>query len=134
MPFGFYRDSGLTVPVTSNLRHYSTQGDQVIYLGNPVTGFQLQDSASPGVADMFILITDSNGATGLAATDVSIAASSGGLSTATPGDPLNIGTVVTSGVSNAVPVYIRFGDLSAEAVGDYTDLGLSIESTIESSV
>lgn len=134
MPFGFYRDSGLTVPITSNLRHYSTQGDRVIYLGNPVTGFLLQDSASPGVADMFILITDSNGATDLAATDVSLAASSLGLASATPGDPLNIGTVVSSGVSNAVPIYIRFGDLSAEAVADYTDLGLALEDTIESSV
>lgn len=135
MPFGFYRDAGLTVPISTDYRHFSTQGDRLLYFGNPASGFQLMDSADPGVAQMQISITDSDGAgTNFAVDNVVISLTSGGLDSATPGDPLNIGTVILSGSANAVPVYVRFLDISSADNGDYTDLGLAISDVIESAV
>lgn len=135
MPFGFYRDAGLTVPISTNYRHFSTQGDRVLYFGNPAEGFQLMDATDPGVALMQIEITDSDGpGTDFSADNVAIALTSVGLGTATPGDPLSIGHTLLSGAANAVTVYIRFIGIDSAANGDYFDLGLQVANTIESEV
>lgn len=135
MPFGFYRDAGLTVPISTAYRHFSTQGDRVLYFGNPAEGFQLMDATDPGVTVMQIEITDSDGSgTGFSAENVALSLTSVGLGTATPGDPLSIGHTLLSGSANAVAVYIRFLDLGLAADGDYLDLGLEITNVIESEV
>lgn len=131
--FGLFSDAGLTVPVAT-LRHYSTQGDRLFYFGSPAAGKKLEDSASPGVADVLLSINDSAIGTGFAATSVKLASTSGGLSTAVAGDPLVLGTTVLSGVANALPVHMRF-DTTGGTVGDtYTDVALRLVSVIESAV
>ena len=135
MPFGFYKDAGLSVPISTDYRHFSTQGDRVLYFGNPASGFQLMDSADPGVATMQISVTDANGpGTDFSVGNVVISSTSGGLDSATPGDPLDIGAVLLSGSANAIAIYIRFLDLNLADNGDYTDLGLAISDVIESAV
>lgn len=135
MPFGFYKDAGLTVPISTDYRHFSTQGDRLLYFGNPASGFQLTDSADPGVGTMQISITDSDGpGTNFSVENVVISLTSGGLDSATPGDPLDIGTVVLSGSANALTVYVRFLGIDSEPNGDYLDLGLDISDVIESAV
>lgn len=135
MPFGFYKDAGLTVPISTDYRHFSTQGDRLLYFGNPASGFQLTDSADPGVGTMQISITDSDGpGTDFSVENVVISLTSGGLDIATPGDPLDIGTVVLSGSANALTVYVRFLGIDSEPNGDYLDLGLAISDVIESAV
>lgn len=134
MSFGFFADAGLTIPFTGSLRHFSTQGDRLIYFGSPDADKQLQDSTSPGVTNVQVTITDSAGGSGLAAASIKLAATSGGLTSATGGAALSLGHTVLSGAGNAKPVHMRF-DTSAGTVGtDYTDLGLSVPNVIESAV
>jgi hypothetical protein len=112
MSFGFFADAGLTIPFTVEARHFSTQGDRLIYFGSPASGQQLQDSTNPGVTNVQVTITDSDGGAGLAAASIKLASTSG----------------------NAKPVHMRF-DTSAGTVGtDYTDLGLAVTNVIESAV
>jgi hypothetical protein len=121
--FRFFSDAGLTVPLTT-LRHLSTQSDRLIYFGSPFAGLQLQDSASPGVANVNISVADSAGGAGLAASAVKLAATNGALAGATGGAALSLGHTIFSGAGNAKPVHLRI-DTSAGTLGDdYTDLSL----------
>jgi len=134
MSFGFFADAGLTIPFAGSLRHFSTQGDRLIYFGSPSSGQQLQDSTAPGSANVQVSITDSAGGSGLAAASIKLAGTSGGLTSATGGAALSLGHTVLSGAGNAKPIHMRF-DTSAGTVGtDYTDLGLAVLNTIESAV
>lgn len=134
MSFGFFADAGLTIPFTGSLRHFSTQGDRLIYFGNPDAGQQLQDSTNPGVTNVQVSVTDSASGSGLAAASIKLAATSGGLTSATGGAALSLGHTVLGGAGNAKPIHMRF-DTSAGTVGtDYTDLGLTVANVIESAV
>lgn len=134
MSFGFFADAGLTIPLSVDLRHFSTQGDRLVYFGSPSSGQQLQDSTNPGVTNVQVSITDSASGSGLAAASIKLAATSGGLTSATGGAALSLGHTVLSGAGNAKPIHMRF-DTSAGTVGtDYTDLGLAVMNTIESAV
>lgn len=134
MSFGFFADAGLTIPFTAGLRHFSTQGDRLIYFGSAETGKQLQNSTSPGSAQVQVVITDSASGSGLAASSIKLASTSGGLTSATGGAALALGTTVLSGAGNAKPIHIRF-DTSGGTVGtDYTDLGLAVNDVIEAAV
>ena len=46
-------------------------------------------------------------------TEFKLALSSGGLGTAVAGDPLDVGTQITGGTTNAVPIYVRIDDTTA---------------------
>lgn len=66
-------------------------------------------------------------------TEIKLALSSGGLPGATGGASLNLGTTLTSGVSNAIPVYIRITNTVTDIntnVG-YPQLGININSVQE---
>ncbi len=134
MSFGFFADAGLTIPLSVDLRHFSTQGDRLIYFGSPDAGRQLQDSTAPGVTALQVSIADSASGSGLASESIKLASTSGGLDTAIGGAALGLGNTVLSGASNAKPIHMRF-DTSSGTVGtDYTDLGLAVLNTIESAV
>lgn len=130
--FGFFVDAGLTVPLSS-LRHYSTQtGDWLCYYGSPATGKILQDAANPGTGQVRVTIDDSAPGSGLPATAIKLASTSGGLSTATPGAALNLGTLVTSGVANARPVHLRIDTSAGTVPLEYLDLAFEAADVIES--
>lgn len=134
MSFGFFADAGLTIPFAGSLRHFSTQGDRLIYFGSPDAGRQLQDSTAPGVTALQVSIADSASGSGLASASIKLASTSGGLDTAIGGAALDLGHTVLSGAGNAKPIHMRF-DTSAGTVGtDYTDLGLAVNNVIESAV
>jgi len=134
MSFGFFADAGLTIPLSVDLRHFSTQGDRLIYFGSPDAGRQLQDSTAPGVTALQVSIADSASGSGLASASIKLASTSGGLDTAIGGAALDLGHTVLSGAGNAKPIHMRF-DTSAGTVGtDYTDLGLAVNNVIESAV
>lgn len=134
MSFGFFADAGLTIPLSVDLRHFSTQGDRLIYFGSPDAGQQLQDSTNPGVTALQVSIADSASGSGLASASIKLASTSGGLDTAIGGAALDLGHTVLSGAGNAKPIHMRF-DTSAGTVGtDYTDLGLAVNNVIESAV
>ncbi len=132
MSFDLYADAGLTV--LFDLEHVSTQGDRLVYFGDPVPGRQLRDAAAPGVEDVLLAIVDSASGSGLAASSVKLASTNGGLTGATGGAALSLGHTILSGAGNAKPVHIRF-DTSAGTVGqEYTDLGLRWADVIDTAV
>jgi hypothetical protein len=131
----FYADAGLTVPLTTLSAQQSSAGgavDLLIYFGSTASGKSLQASSSPGVDPIQITPTDADGAgTNLAATAIKLALSAGGLTSATGGAALTVGTTLTSGTAGAVPVYVRL-DSGTSTLGTYTDLSLDTNALIES--
>lgn len=134
MSFGFFADAGLTVPLSS-LRHYSTQvGDRLVYFGSADADRQLQDAANPGVANVQVTVADSASGSGLAASAIKLASTSGGLTSATGGAALSLGATVTSGVANAKPVHIRIDTTGGTVPDEYLDVSLAVAGVIESDV
>lgn len=69
-------------------------------------------------------------------TEIKLAVTSGGLSTATGGAALNIGTSISSGVSNAVPIYFRITNAvtTASNTTGTPELALYINNVVETAV
>lgn len=131
--WAFFADSGLTVPATGGAAVASngTSTDRLIWFGSPVAGKTLQAATSPGAANVQILVTDSAPGSGVEASAIRLALSSAGLSSATPGAALSVGTTLSSGPAGAVPVYVR-SSRGALGVGVYPGLSLTTSSVIES--
>lgn len=130
MTFRFYADAGLTIPFTDNIRHVSTQGDRLVYYGDPVEGRMLQDASAPGSANIMLSVFDSAVGSGAAASWVKLADTSGGLTGATAGAALSLGHTILGGVANAKPVHMRI-DASAGEVGDrFSDVRLRLSNVV----
>lgn len=63
-------------------------------------------------------------------TEVKLALTQGGLGSAVAGDPLDVGTQITGGTANAVPIYVRVDD-DTEALASDTELSLETNTVIE---
>lgn len=128
----FYSDAALTQEVNSGDPVYALQDtvnslapvQQQLWLGSTATGTVFKATSNPGVDDIAVSVTDSNGATGQTSAAIKLATTQGGLTSAVAGDPLTVGTSITSGVSNAFTFWIELNDVAA-AVGSYTDLGIT---------
>ncbi|MBP9803899.1 MAG: hypothetical protein KBE22_03190 [Candidatus Accumulibacter sp.] len=134
--FKFYSDAALTTEITAALAFSQassspTAVDKVVYFGSSAASKTARASSNPGVDQITVSIVDAASGTGSPATDVKIAATSGGLASATAGASLNIGTQVTSGSANAKAIHIRVLD-STGVVATNTDLSLQTNSIIES--
>jgi hypothetical protein len=132
----WYLDSGLTQQLSGPLAIEKDIDDpdpvdKVLYLGStaanrvfvPDAGAQIEvgiEDSSPGGGDF-------------EADDIALALSSGGLDAAVPGDPLDVGSQILSGVGNAVAVYIRFSGSAGQPVSS-TELSLETSLTREYSV
>jgi hypothetical protein len=133
--FNFFTDAALTVALSTDLQASGSSSDFRLWFGSAATAdaYQVQASSDPGVDQIEISITDSAPGTGHANTAVKLALSESGLATAVAGDPLDIGTSVTSGAANAVEVWVRVTD----AIGSLTvstELGLTTNTLEESAV
>lgn len=131
----FYSDAGLTVPLSRLEAAQATDGsagavDRVVWLGSPVSGHAFQASSAPGVAPIIVSIADSLTGLQIPASSIRLAATSGGLSGATPGATLALGAEILSGVGNAAEVYVRI-DAAAIAAGVYDNLSLRCVETLE---
>ena len=128
---GFYADSALTTlfqlgaTLTKAFADDGSTGsiDVLVYLGSPESSFVFQLASAPGTGQIAVEIADSAGGSGQAASAIKLALSSGGLAGATGGAALNVGTQITSGVGNAIPIYLRITP-SSLTFGTYTDLQL----------
>jgi hypothetical protein len=129
--FQFYHDSALTQPVTSGNPITATQDttntlaavDKQLWFGSTTSSVKARATSSPGVAQISVSIADANAGTGEPATAIKLASAQAGLTAATAGAALNIGTQVLSGSANAVTFWARIDDATATA-GSYTDLSL----------
>ena len=138
LTFKFFTDSNLTQELTGNLVFdqavdgSSGAAVKTLYFGSTTANRKLEAASNPGVDQVAISIVDSATGSGNPTTAVKLASTLGGLSGATAGAPLNLGTSVLSGVANAKPVYVQVTD-QTHAVGNYTDLSLQTVSAVESS-
>jgi hypothetical protein len=129
----FFADAGLTVPL-SRLDVIQAADDslpavdRVIYLASTAAGKRFNAASDPGVDVITLSVV--NTASGIAATTVRLAASAGGLATATPGAPLELGTEILSGAVNSVPVHVRV-DLPVTPIGRYENLSFELNELIE---
>lgn len=109
--FKFYTDAGLTtefVPGTDTLGPVTDPPeDFVIYFGSTETGRQVQADSDPGTDPISIQIADAASGSGVESTDVKLAATNGGLDSATAGADLDLPATVLSGVGNAEAIHIR---------------------------
>lgn len=143
--FNLFTDANLTtvhtgfIEVSQNVDGSSAPVQSVLYLGSlgsaggNTADRKLQAASSPGVAQITVSIVDASPSSGNPATDVKLAATVGGLATATAGAALNLGTQVTSSISNAKPIWIEVKDSTA-TIGQSTELSISINTVIESPV
>jgi hypothetical protein len=133
MSFDLYSDSGLTTLAPLNLLQTAGVAPAavtgVMYLGSPTLGQTLQKQSNPGVAPLVLSVVDANALTGASATLVKLALSSGGLSSAVGGAPLNLPHTVLGGPANAVPIHYRFEPQALDS-GVYTDLSFLIADTL----
>lgn len=137
MSFGFFVDSGLTVPVSEAARFEFLQLvgggplDRVIWFGSPDAGLKVQVGAAPGVDPLTVTVVDDDDEAGLEPSAVRLALSAGGLDAATPGEALPIGATRMGGVANALAIFIR-GDAGAAAPLVAEDLRLRVPGAQES--
>lgn len=109
--FKFYTDAGLTtefVPGTDTLGPVTDPPeDFVLYFGSTESGRQVQADSDPGTDPVQIQIADAASGSGVETTDVKLAATNGGLDSATAGAALDLAATVLSGVGNAEPIHVR---------------------------
>lgn len=123
----FYSDAGLTTELSGLSYSRDSAGaspadDRVVYLGSTVAGHTIE--AQDGVSDVLVQVVDSASGSGVPASAVKLALSSGGLAAAVAGAPLSLGASLTTGAGNSVAIHIRVAT-GALAIGLYTDLKLA---------
>jgi len=82
---------------------------------------KLEAESDPGVDDVLLQIVDSTPGVDHLPTEVKLALTAVGLSSATPGAPLVLGTTVLSGTLNALTIWIEVDDATG-VVGTLADL------------
>lgn len=122
----FYTDAQLTQPLdTTQLAIDREIGgapvDKQIYLGSATANRQFTAADS---GPIIVSILDSDPINGFAATDIALSLTQAGLDSATAGADLTINGSITSGVANAVPVWLRFSGTSTSPKTS-TDLALA---------
>jgi hypothetical protein len=125
MAFGFYLDSGLTQSIVSNFQVTEGIKNFQFYLGNPSSTSKLQNSVSPGLTTMYISVEDVVPGSGPEISWVKLAFTYNDLANATPGAPLDIGTTIYGGTTNAVTFWVQIIN-SLSGVNSSVDLRLKV--------
>jgi hypothetical protein len=123
--FAFYLDSSLTQMVTSNVEVPEGTNDMRFYLGSTNASVKLQNATAPGVDSIVIAVEDTNPGSNAEASWIKLAFTQAGLSGASGGASLSVGTTVYGGVSSAVPIWVRIAN-SLSGAASSTDLSLHI--------
>lgn len=136
--YKFYHDSALasevstSSPITATQDTTNTLGpvDVQLWFGSTTASVKARATSSPGVDPITVTPTDAAGGSGEPNTAIKLATSQAGLTAATAGAALNIGTQVLSGSANAMTFWARIDDATLTA-GSYTDLSLVTNSINE---
>lgn len=113
--FGFFSDPGLTTPFAGSLdfAQESTGSTgavvKTLYFGSAASGRVVRAASNPGVDSIVLSIVNGTPGLGSPVSDVTIGLEETFFSRL-PGLPLSLGTVVNSGVGNAIPIYVRMQD------------------------
>jgi len=103
--------------------------DGVFYVGSTDDQVTIQAESDPGVDPLQVSINDQNVGSGIEASHVKLATSQAGLSGATGGAALSLGTSIPGGVANAVPVWYRW--TNSTGAGSDTDIQFVITARVE---
>jgi len=129
--FKFFSDPALTTEIESLSVSTMLDGSTatpvptVVYFGNDESGSVTKE----GGGQITVYPVDSDSGSGVAASSVRLALTEAGLSSATGGAALEIGSSIASGSANAVAVWVS---VSANiAPGIYTDISLATSTLIE---
>ena len=136
--FQFYHDSALTQAITSGNPITATQDttntlgpvDKQVWFGSTSVSVKARATSSPSVDQITVTPTDSASGSGEPNTAIKLATAQAGLTAATAGAALSIGTQVLSGSANAMTFWLRIDDATLTA-GSYTDLSLLTNSINE---
>jgi len=140
-----YDDAACTIessgilPINSKTNLTDNPQDFVRWFANvdddPLDGgsVQLQAQSNPGVDQVQIYINDIAPGSAHSPSDITLATSTGDLAVNTPGDPLDLGTTLISGVSNAIAVYARAINTST-TVSSENNLRFRIKATVTTPV
>lgn len=129
LSFAFFSDPALTTRVTSLYLVADVNSaqavDRVIYFGSPAAGRVAKSAAAPGVDSILLSVVDVAPGSAVDASDVVLALSVDGLSIATAGAPLDLGTAINSGINYAVAIYIRLVGGTNSVISDEISLSVS---------
>lgn len=127
--FTFFHDAAMTQEITSGNPYTQILG--VIYFGSVSTTTKAQVTANPGVDPITVNVVDAAPGSGIEASSIKLALSSGGLSGATPGAALALSATVNGGA--AVPVHVQYTP-PLIAANTYTELTFETDDLTESSI
>ena len=140
MAWKLYTDAACTTPfggtqlVNSKQNLTDNPQDFTYYYANvdddPMDSgsIKLEEQTDPGVNQIQLYVEDASPGSVHEATEITLALSSGDLGVNTPGDPLNLGTQLLSGASNALPVYVRVVN-AVTTLGRSTELSIWVNAT-----
>lgn len=137
--FGLFTDTGLTSAAASPLliSHNSDFSDNPqdfqYFLGSNTASRKIEANSNPGVDNITISVVDSSPGGGHEATEIKLATTQGGLTAATAGAPLTVGTSVTSGTANDYEFWVRVTNAVA-TLGTSTELSITTNTVKESTV
>jgi hypothetical protein len=128
MAFTFFHDAALSSPVTvgnpldfaGSFDLSTGNTDLEFWFGNTDAARTAQAYSNPGTDPITVTVTDSNPATGQPATLYKLALTQLGLATAN--QTINVGTSVSGGAANAVPLWVR-----ANLAGGVATLGVTTD-------
>lgn len=137
MSIGFFQDAGLAQPASWLSATAAADGagssDHVFYLGGTDAAREHVAASDPGVDPIEVSISDSAGGTLLLPSALRLATTQVGLSTASPGAPLNVGTAIAGGSAQAVAVWVRV-DTPVIDPAIYDNLSLTTNALISRAV
>lgn len=136
--FNYYGDAGLVTPANPALAQASDGSsdpvDVQIWIGSADATRKIQDAVDPGVSHLAVSVTDSAPGSGQAVSTIKLAATQSALTSAVAGASLDLGvTEILGGVSEAVDIWMRF-DASSLTAGQYTDIGLTLGSVLDTAI
>jgi hypothetical protein len=121
-----WHDAAMTQAVDAENPIDLSDGEaQEKYAGSTASSLLHVRITLPGVNQLAVSVVDADSLTGAPDTDIKLALTEAGLATATPGDPLDLGVEILSGVANGVPFWVQYDD-SIGTTAEYTDLTLKI--------
>jgi len=129
-----YKDAGLTEifnDATDTLATAAINGGSgtgVFYVGTPTTGTKIEDATNPGVDQIVVSVADATPGSDVEASHIKLALTEAGLSSATGGASLNLGTVINYG--SPVAVWFQWDNSTGNAT--YPDISIGLTSRVES--
>ncbi len=135
--FDIFTDTALTSAAPSPLQfsHNSDFSDNPqdtqFFLGSLGSSVKIEANSNPGVDNITISVADSDGGNNHETTEIKLATTQGGLTAATPGAALTVGTVVNSGAANDFEFWVRVTNAVA-TVGTITELSITTNALKES--